>query len=164
MLVVFGGPAESGRAALAQAVADEAEAALLSVADGSATDPTDTAAAVAIASGLRAVSGTVVVDIGTATADVRAAWRELALRSSVPFLLVAVARTAPDEATAATGATEATGSAAGSTAPTAADAPWAESHLAIDNVGPERRHVKRVLNAMAALAAPQSPDPDGLPG
>jgi hypothetical protein len=133
MLVVFGGPAESGRAALAQAVAEEAAAALLRVADA-------TAATVAL--GLRSISGTVVVDIGLAPSDVRAAWGELAVRSSVPLLLVSVTRPPGGE-------------------------PWAESHLAIDNVGPQRRQVKRVLNAMSALVAltvPPSYDPDEGPG
>ena len=87
MLVVFGGPAESGRAALAQAVADEAKAAFLSVADADAGAGAKENPA-SVVSGLRSVSGTVVVDIGTATAEIRAAWRELALRSSVPLLLV----------------------------------------------------------------------------
>ena len=127
MLVVFGGPADSGRAALAQAVADEAEVALLSVAD---------APAATVALGLRSVSGTVVVDVGLARPDVRAAWGELAERSAVPILLVAVTRSAGGEL-------------------------WAQSHLAIENVGPQRRHVKRVLNAMSALAAAPQADPDG---
>ena len=127
MLVVFGGPAESGRAALARAVADEAGAALLSVAD---------APAVTVALGLRSVSGTVVVDVGLARPEVRAAWGELAERSSVPILLVAVSRSAGGEL-------------------------WPQSHLAIENVGPQRRHVKRVLNAMSALTAAPQADPDG---
>ena len=40
-------------------------------------------------------------------------------------------------------------------------------HLTIDNVGPQRRQVKRVLNAMnalAALAVPPSYGPDESPG
>ena len=133
MLVVFGGLADSGRAALAQAVAEEAAAAFLRVAD---------APAATVALGLRSISGTVVVDVGLAPPDVRAAWGELAVRSAAPILLVAVTRSPGGE-------------------------PWAESHLTIDNVGPQRRQVKRVLNAMnalAALAVPPSYGPDESPG
>jgi predicted kinase len=170
VLVVFGGLPATGKSAISRAVAQQAqatyvrvdaiEAALIrtGVANGQADlGPAGYVVAIAVVEAALGAGSSVVVDAVNPVEAARAGWRQLAKRVEVPLLFVEV--TCSDPALHERRAMARTSDFRELSAPTWAQINsreyerWLDPTLVIDNVGPLptlARHVKRVLNAMAA--------------
>lgn len=169
MLVVFGGLPATGKTSIARAVCLAAEASYIRVdaieaalvraglaLDHASLGPAGYVVAEAVADAALSIGGVVVVDAVNPVEVARAIWRGLADRHSVPLLFVEV--TCSDPELHRQRAESRTSDLVGITTPTwdqivhRTYEPWPETHLVIDNIGPLPRHVKRVVNAMHAIA------------